>query len=82
MALDVMAGLWPLRPRSLCAGFWLCERVSESKPQSARQSKTAPEIKFISGTDLPYITSCQLAGALNILQLTSMRIGCINRTAA
>ncbi|MCT3170087.1 hypothetical protein EFO71_12895 [Lacticaseibacillus rhamnosus] len=30
MALDVMAGLWPLRPRSLHAGFWPCERVMVS----------------------------------------------------
>ena len=29
MASDVMAGLWPLRSRSLCAGFWADERVSE-----------------------------------------------------
>ncbi|MBB1163399.1 hypothetical protein ETB91_02490 [Lacticaseibacillus rhamnosus] len=29
MALSVMAGLWPLRSRSLCAGFWAGERVSE-----------------------------------------------------
>ncbi|AER64825.1 hypothetical protein HMPREF0539_2379 [Lacticaseibacillus rhamnosus LMS2-1] len=27
MALGVMAGLWPLRPRSLCAGFCAGERV-------------------------------------------------------
>ncbi|CAR89739.1 hypothetical protein LRHP344_01139 [Lacticaseibacillus rhamnosus] len=27
MALGVMAGLWPLRPRSLHAGFWAGERV-------------------------------------------------------
>ncbi|RXS55535.1 hypothetical protein ETB91_00125 [Lacticaseibacillus rhamnosus] len=27
MALGVMAGLWPLRPRSLYAGFWAGERV-------------------------------------------------------
>ncbi|WP_286012882.1 hypothetical protein, partial [Lacticaseibacillus rhamnosus] len=27
VALGVMAGFWPLRPRSLCAGFWAGERV-------------------------------------------------------
>ena len=27
MALGVMAGLWPLRPRSLHADFWAGERV-------------------------------------------------------
>ncbi|AQY36505.1 hypothetical protein CCE29_09360 [Lacticaseibacillus rhamnosus] len=27
MALGVMAGLWPLRPRSLHAGFWAGERA-------------------------------------------------------
>ena len=27
MALGVMAGLWPLRPRSLHAGFWAGSRV-------------------------------------------------------
>ncbi len=36
MALDVMAGLWPLRPRSLCAGFWPCERVSETEREQGR----------------------------------------------
>ena len=27
MALSVMARAWPLRSRSLCAGFWAGERV-------------------------------------------------------
>ena len=27
MALGVMAGLWPLRPRSIHAGYWAGERV-------------------------------------------------------
>ncbi|PLA56848.1 hypothetical protein CYJ91_08425 [Lacticaseibacillus rhamnosus] len=30
MALGVMAGLWPLRPRYLHAGFWAGERVKMS----------------------------------------------------
>ncbi|EHJ31489.1 hypothetical protein HMPREF0541_01356 [Lacticaseibacillus rhamnosus ATCC 21052] len=29
MALSVMTGLWSLRSRSLCAGFWAGERVYE-----------------------------------------------------
>ncbi|AEA58156.1 hypothetical protein LCBD_2662 [Lacticaseibacillus paracasei] len=29
MALVVMAGFWPLRPKSLHAGFWAGERVIE-----------------------------------------------------
>ncbi|MSC23832.1 hypothetical protein F8M46_06200 [Lacticaseibacillus rhamnosus] len=34
-ALGVTARAWPLRPRSLCAGFWAGERVMVSASRRA-----------------------------------------------
>ncbi len=50
MALAVMAGLWPLRLRSLHAGFWAGERVIESKiklPNCPKENTSVPAAIFL-----------------------------------
>ena len=46
MALGVMAGLWPLRLRSLHAGFWPCERVMGVKENPVASGEMARSWPF------------------------------------